>query len=66
MCIRDRRKTLRAALSGWAGSGADAELALTEAGVDPRARGEQLTTADFVRVAEAAARLGIGPGHREP
>lgn len=61
-----RRKTLRAALSGWAGSGADAELALTEAGVDPRARGEQLTTADFVRVAEAAARLGIGPGHREP
>ena len=61
-----RRKTLRAALSGWAGSGADAELALTEAGVDPRARGEQLTTADFVRVAEAAARRGIGPGHREP
>ncbi|OAH61027.1 16S rRNA methyltransferase [Dietzia cinnamea] len=61
-----RRKTLRAALSGWAGSGADAELALTEAGVDPRARGEQLTTADFVRVAEAAARLGIGPGRREP
>ena len=61
-----RRKTLRAALSGWAGSGADAELALTEAGVDPRARGEQLTTADFVRVAAAAARLGIGPGHREP
>ena len=61
-----RRKTLRAALSGWAGSGADAELALTEAGVDPRARGEQLTTADFVRVAEAAARLGIGPGLREP
>ncbi|AWH93921.1 16S rRNA (adenine(1518)-N(6)/adenine(1519)-N(6))-dimethyltransferase RsmA [Dietzia lutea] len=61
-----RRKTLRAALSGWAGSGADAELALTEAGVDPRARGEQLTTADFVRVAEAAARLGIGPVRREP
>ena len=61
-----RRKTLRAALSGWAGSGADAELALTEAGVDPKARGEQLTTADFVRIAEAAERLGIGPARREP
>ena len=61
-----RRKTLRAALSGWAGSGADAELALTEAAVDPKARGEQLTTADFVRIAAAAVRLGIGPAHREP
>ncbi|MDV6298195.1 16S rRNA (adenine(1518)-N(6)/adenine(1519)-N(6))-dimethyltransferase RsmA [Dietzia maris] len=61
-----RRKTLRAALSGWAGSGANAELALTEADVDPKARGEQLTTADFVRIAEASVRLGIGPAHREP
>ena len=61
-----RRKTLRAALSGWAGSGAAAEEALVAADVDPRARGEQLTTADFVRIAAAAARLGIGPGSREP
>ncbi|HMT48632.1 MAG TPA: 16S rRNA (adenine(1518)-N(6)/adenine(1519)-N(6))-dimethyltransferase RsmA [Dietzia sp.] len=61
-----RRKTLRAALSGWAGSPADAELALVEADVDPRARGEQLTTADFVRIAEAARRLGIGSARREP
>lgn len=61
-----RRKTLRAALSGWAGSPADAELALVEADVDPRARGEQLTTADFVRIAEAARRLGIGQVRREP
>lgn len=61
-----RRKTLRAALSGWAGSGAEAERALTAADVDPRARGEQLTTADFVRIAEAADRLGIGPAHRSP
>jgi len=30
------------------------------ADVYPRARGEQLTTADFVRIAEAADRLGIG------
>lgn len=56
-----RRKTLRAALSGWAGSGATAEEVLVAADVDPRARGEQLTTADFVRIAEAAERLGIGP-----
>lgn len=61
-----RRKTLRAALSGWAGSAADAEFALVEAGVDPRTRGEQLTTADYVRIAEAARRLGIGSAHREP
>ena len=61
-----RRKTLRAALSGWAGSPADAERALLAADVDPRARGEQLGTADFVRIAEAAGRLGIGSARREP
>ncbi|PZF85418.1 16S rRNA (adenine(1518)-N(6)/adenine(1519)-N(6))-dimethyltransferase RsmA [Jiangella anatolica] len=48
-----RRKTLRAALSGWAGSAAAAETALRAAGVDPRARGEQLTVDDFVRIAAA-------------
>ncbi|RIK17662.1 MAG: 16S rRNA (adenine(1518)-N(6)/adenine(1519)-N(6))-dimethyltransferase [Acidobacteria bacterium] len=47
-----RRKTLRAALSGWAGSGAAAEEALRAAGVDPRARGEVLTVEDFARIAE--------------
>lgn len=61
-----RRKTLRAALSGWAGSAARAEEALVAAGVDPRARGEQLTTADFVRLADAAGRLGIGPAATAP
>ena len=61
-----RRKTLRAALAGWAGSPARAEEALVAADVDPKARGEQLTTADFVRIAEAARRLGIGPADREP
>ncbi|MFI5086267.1 MAG: 16S rRNA (adenine(1518)-N(6)/adenine(1519)-N(6))-dimethyltransferase RsmA, partial [Actinomycetales bacterium] len=35
-----RRKTLRAALAGWAGTPAQAELALVAAGVDPSARGE--------------------------
>ncbi|WP_202865399.1 16S rRNA (adenine(1518)-N(6)/adenine(1519)-N(6))-dimethyltransferase RsmA [Ornithinimicrobium sufpigmenti] len=46
-----RRKTLRAALSGWAGSPAAAEEALRAAGVDPRARGEVLGVADFARIA---------------
>ncbi|GAB1821149.1 16S rRNA (adenine(1518)-N(6)/adenine(1519)-N(6)) -dimethyltransferase RsmA [Herbidospora sp. RD11066] len=47
-----RRKTLRAALAGWAGSPAAAEEALVKAGVDPKARGEQLDVADFARIAE--------------
>ncbi len=46
-----RRKTLRAALSGWAGSGTEAEVILRAAGVDPGARGEQLTIADFAAIA---------------
>jgi 16S rRNA (adenine1518-N6/adenine1519-N6)-dimethyltransferase len=48
-----RRKTLRAALAGWAGSPARAEQLLRAAGVDPRARGESLTVAEFARIAEA-------------
>jgi len=46
-----RRKTMRAALSNLAGSGALAEQALTAAGVSPQARGEQLTVLDFARLA---------------
>ncbi len=53
-----RRKTLRAALSGWAGSGAAAEEALRAAGVDPRARGEVLTVEEFARIAEHRPRVG--------
>ena len=49
-----RRKTLRAALAGWAGSAGAAETVLRAAGVDPAARGEQLDVADFARVASAA------------
>src|ERR1700728_1800112 len=49
-----RRKTLRAALAGWAGSAAEAERLLRAAGVDPGARGESLTIAEFARVAEAS------------
>ncbi|MGP4112191.1 16S rRNA (adenine(1518)-N(6)/adenine(1519)-N(6))-dimethyltransferase RsmA [Streptomyces sp. 4N509B] len=48
-----RRKTLRAALAGWAGSPAAAEAACAAAGVSPQARGESLTVHDFARLAEA-------------
>ena len=48
-----RRKTLRAALGGWAGSPAEAERLLRAAGVDPGARGESLPVADFARIAQA-------------
>ncbi|MEJ5912839.1 16S rRNA (adenine(1518)-N(6)/adenine(1519)-N(6))-dimethyltransferase RsmA [Pseudokineococcus sp. 1T1Z-3] len=48
-----RRKTLRAALAGWAGSGARAEEALRAARVDPALRGERLDVAGFVAVADA-------------
>jgi 16S rRNA (adenine1518-N6/adenine1519-N6)-dimethyltransferase len=49
-----RRKTLRAALAGWAGSAAAAEELLRVAGIDPRSRGEQLSVGDFARIAAAA------------
>ncbi len=52
-----RRKTLRAALAGWAGSPAAAESVLTAAGVDPRTRGEQLSVEQFAAVAQARAAL---------
>ncbi|AIJ26077.1 16S rRNA (adenine(1518)-N(6)/adenine(1519)-N(6))-dimethyltransferase RsmA [Amycolatopsis methanolica] len=48
-----RRKTLRAALSSWAGSGEKAEAILRAAGVDPRARGEQLGVRDFAKIAKS-------------
>lgn len=47
-----RRKTLRAALSKWAGSGAEAEELLVAADVDPKARGEILSVEQFARIAE--------------
>ncbi|CAM5333178.1 ribosomal RNA small subunit methyltransferase A [Streptomyces gougerotii] len=49
-----RRKTLRAALSGWAGSAAAAEAALVAAGISPQARGESLTVEEFAAIAEHA------------
>lgn len=48
-----RRKTVRAALAGWAGSGAIAEQILLAADVDPIARGEVLDINAFSRIAEA-------------
>jgi 16S rRNA (adenine1518-N6/adenine1519-N6)-dimethyltransferase len=53
--FRQRRKTLRAALSGWAGSAPEAERLLRTAGIDPGARGESLDVREFARL--AAARL---------
>lgn len=47
-----RRKTLRAALGGWAGSPVAAEAVLVAAGIDPTVRGEQLDVAAFARIAE--------------
>jgi 16S rRNA (adenine1518-N6/adenine1519-N6)-dimethyltransferase len=52
-----RRKTLRAALAGWAGSATRAEECLRAAGVDPRTRGEQLGITEFAAI--AAARVAL-------
>jgi 16S rRNA (adenine1518-N6/adenine1519-N6)-dimethyltransferase len=57
--FRQRRKTLRAALSGWAGSAPEAERLLRAAGLDPGARGESLGIAEFARL--AAARQSASP-----
>jgi 16S rRNA (adenine1518-N6/adenine1519-N6)-dimethyltransferase len=48
-----RRKTLRGALAGWAGSPDAAEAALRAAGVDPKARGEQLDITQFAAIARS-------------
>ena len=49
-----RRKTLRAALAGWAGSADQAEAVLRAAGIDPRLRGEALAVSEFARIAAAS------------
>ncbi|MFG2037486.1 16S rRNA (adenine(1518)-N(6)/adenine(1519)-N(6))-dimethyltransferase RsmA [Dactylosporangium sp. NPDC048998] len=51
-----RRKTLRAALAGWAGGPPAAERILRAAGIDPGLRGEQLTVDDFTRIASQRRR----------
>lgn len=50
-----RRKTLRAALAGWAGGAEAAEELLLAAGIDPRQRGERLGVADYARLASVRA-----------
>jgi 16S rRNA (adenine1518-N6/adenine1519-N6)-dimethyltransferase len=57
--FRQRRKTLRAALSGWAGSPPEAERLLRAARIDPGTRGESLDVAQFARL--AAARQSVSP-----
>jgi 16S rRNA (adenine1518-N6/adenine1519-N6)-dimethyltransferase len=52
-----RRKMLRSALAGWAGSPAAAEACLRLAGVAPTARGETLDVAAFARIAAARSSL---------
>ncbi|MGV9793676.1 16S rRNA (adenine(1518)-N(6)/adenine(1519)-N(6))-dimethyltransferase RsmA [Gordonia sp. NPDC003422] len=47
-----RRKTMRSALAGWAGSPAEAERRLRAADIDPGIRGERLSVDDFVRLAQ--------------
>jgi 16S rRNA (adenine1518-N6/adenine1519-N6)-dimethyltransferase len=53
-----RRKTLRAALSGWAGSADEAGRLLAAASLPSGVRGEQLSVTDFARLAEAAVTAG--------
>jgi 16S rRNA (adenine1518-N6/adenine1519-N6)-dimethyltransferase len=62
--FRQRRKTLRAALSGWAGSAPEAERLLRTAAIDPGARGESLGVAEFARL--AATRKSAQESAREP
>jgi 16S rRNA (adenine1518-N6/adenine1519-N6)-dimethyltransferase len=50
-----RRKTLRAALAGWAGSADEAERRLRAAGIDPSARGEVLGVEEFARLSATAS-----------
>ncbi|MDT5031819.1 MAG: rRNA (adenine1518-N6/adenine1519-N6)-dimethyltransferase [Actinoplanes sp.] len=66
-----RRKTLRAALAGWAGGPAAAEEILLAAGVKPQARGESLGVGEFAAIAAAAklspygGKLGLSSRHPE-
>jgi 16S rRNA (adenine1518-N6/adenine1519-N6)-dimethyltransferase len=55
-----RRKTLRAALAGWAGGPDRAERVLVAAGIDPRARGEALSVTEFAAIAAAAGSSSSG------
>ncbi|MBF6671326.1 16S rRNA (adenine(1518)-N(6)/adenine(1519)-N(6))-dimethyltransferase RsmA [Glutamicibacter sp. FBE19] len=60
-----RRKTLRAALSGWAGSGVRAEKILVAAGIDPKERGEKLDIEQYIDIAGAAQGVPAEPSASE-
>ena len=53
-----RRKTLRAALAGWAGSADRAAEVLRAAGIDPGVRGESLSVEQFAAIAAPADSVG--------
>jgi 16S rRNA (adenine1518-N6/adenine1519-N6)-dimethyltransferase len=55
-----RRKTLRAALAGWAGGPDRAEKMLVAAGISPQARGESLSVEEFAAVAATGKPSGGG------
>jgi 16S rRNA (adenine1518-N6/adenine1519-N6)-dimethyltransferase len=55
-----RRKTLRAALAGWAGNPGHAEKILLVAGINPQTRGESLSVEQFAAIAAAANTEGYG------
>jgi 16S rRNA (adenine1518-N6/adenine1519-N6)-dimethyltransferase len=57
-----RRKMLRSALAGWAGSSAAAQALLTAAGVPGTARGEELDVTRFAAIAGVAADRSAGHG----
>jgi 16S rRNA (adenine1518-N6/adenine1519-N6)-dimethyltransferase len=57
-----RRKTLRAALAGWAGGPVAAENVLRAAGIDPGLRGEALDVAGFAAIAAAGQAAGLTAG----
>ena len=60
-----RRKMLRSALAGWAGSPARASDLLAQAGIDATARGEQVDIGRFAALA-AAAQAGDPASPAEP
>jgi 16S rRNA (adenine1518-N6/adenine1519-N6)-dimethyltransferase len=50
-----RRKMLRSALAGWAGTATRAEALLRAAGVDPTSRGEAIDVAAYTRIAAVSS-----------
>ncbi|WP_022909494.1 16S rRNA (adenine(1518)-N(6)/adenine(1519)-N(6))-dimethyltransferase RsmA [Aestuariimicrobium kwangyangense] len=58
--FRQRRKMLRSALSGLAGSSTQASVAIEAAGIDPQSRGEVLGITEFARIAEQLQLASLG------